>query len=82
MWTKSSLGKQGAKAYLMQDALTGECFGEHANHKTEHGGATIEKLNPLELLSVDLADSGGLEPLAIGLKIRTGHQERSELNPL
>jgi hypothetical protein len=26
----------------MKDALTGEGFSEHANHKTEHGGATIK----------------------------------------
>jgi hypothetical protein len=82
MWTKSSLGKQGAKAYLMKDALTGEGFSEHANHKTKHGGATIKEFNPLELLSMDLAGSSGLIPLAIGLKIRTGHRERSELKPL
>jgi len=75
-WVKSSLGKQGAKADLMQDALASERFRENADHEAEHGGATIEKFGPLELFAMDLAGGSGLIPLAIGLETGAGHREK------
>ena len=54
---------QGAKANLMGNALACQAFRDDPNHDAEHGRTSVEQLNPLELLAVDLLLSPVLAPL-------------------
>ena len=69
---------QGPQADLMQDALAGEAFGDHADHKAQHGGPAIEPLCRGQLLHVDLSRSGVLEPFVVGVGA-VGHRFPSHL---
>jgi len=57
---------QGTQADLVGDAGAGEALHHDADHKSEHGGAAVEELNPLELLHVDQLFCAVLEPLVVG----------------
>ena len=56
----------------MDDALAGDGFRQHTNHKPEHGGTAIETLNAFQLFGVDGMGSGILEPLFAGLLVIHG----------
>ena len=51
----------------MSDAGAREAFREDSDHNPEHGGTTVEELNALELLQMNVSGSGGLEPRLVGL---------------
>lgn len=72
----SALGQQGAEADLMKNSLAGDGFGEHPDHETEHGGATVEPFDFAQLLLVDLAGGSGLKPLLIGPWTGDGHDRK------
>lgn len=46
---------QGTETDLVGDASAGEAFNKDADHDSQHGGAAVEALHPLELLHVDFA---------------------------
>ena len=58
---------QSAQPDLMGDTRSCEAFGDDADHDPEHGGPSVEALNALQLLHVDVAGSSRLEPLIAGL---------------
>ena len=58
---------QSAQSYLVSNASSGEPFGDDANHDPEHGSSAVEEFNPLELIHVDVASCGALEPCIAGL---------------
>jgi hypothetical protein len=54
------------QADLMSDAGTGQPFGDDADHNPEHGGASVEKFNPLELIEMKTLGLLVDEPLVVG----------------
>ena len=56
-----------SKTDLMGDAGSRQSFGDHTDHQTQHGGTSVEPLNPLELLQMNVACSSRLKPLVTGL---------------
>lgn len=71
----SALGEEGAEADLMEDALTGEGFGQDADDEAQHGGPAVEELRVPQLLFMNLGGGGVLEPAVIGLGGGGGHGE-------
>ena len=45
---------ESAKADLMGDTSSCQSFGDDADHDSEHGGPSVEALNALQLLHVDV----------------------------
>ena len=58
---------QCPEADLVSNSSTAEPFGDDADHNSEHGSSAVEEFNALELLHVDVASCGALEPCIAGL---------------
>ena len=70
----SALAQQATQADLMQYPLAGKGFGGDADHKAEHGGATVKQFGGAQLFGLDLSGSSVLKPAGIRLR-GTGHDE-------
>ncbi len=70
----SALAQQATQADLMQYPLPGKGFGGQADHKAEHGCATVTQLGGAQLFGLDLSGSSVLKPAGIRLR-GTGHGE-------
>jgi hypothetical protein len=53
---------EGAEADLMEDSLACKTFGNHPDHKSDHGCTTVKKFNFLELIFMNGACCFVLEP--------------------
>ena len=71
---RSALAQQATQADLMQYPLPGKGFGGQADHKAEHGCATVTQLGGAQLFGLDLSGSSVLKPAGIRLR-GTGHGE-------
>ena len=58
---------QSAETDLVSNASSGEPFGDDADNDSEHGSSAVEEFNALELIHVDVASCGALEPCIAGL---------------
>ena len=58
---------QCPEADLVSNSSTAETFGYDPDHDSEHGSSAVEEFNALELIHVDVASCGALEPCIAGL---------------
>ena len=70
----SALAQQATQADLMQYPLPGKGFGGQADHKAEHGCATVKQFGGAQLFGLDLSGSSVLKPAGIRLR-GTDHGE-------
>ena len=63
----------------MGNAGTCQPLGDDANDDSEHGGTSVESLDPFELFKVNISSCCGLEPLVvdlIGLHLRDSFETK------
>ena len=56
---------QGAETDLMGNASTGQALDNDTDDDAKHGGATIEQLDTLELIEMNLAGGTAFNPLVV-----------------
>ena len=60
-----SVAAEHSKGDLADDPVPRQGFRQYAYRKTDHGGAAIEELCPLETLTANLSCRSALEPVVV-----------------